>query len=155
MALSTFLVTIILAVIAVIGTLLSFMARRYDIQGLEIWLPLAVILSYGISPLAGLIVAALIIIASFIMFPYQLHYVVIMIACVAGLTFSTVLFPVTEANFVTTAIWLTIAYNVLSNLIMAFTGGNIANLFKFAILSIFISWFIYLKAGWYVISLLV
>ncbi len=135
------------------GSFMSYWARKYGIQGLEIWLPIAIILSYAISPLVGLIVASLMIIISFFMFPYQLHYIVIMIACLAGLTFSTLMFPITSATFIKTAMTFTIIYNLASNLIMFMTGGDAQGIIKFALISTFFSWFLYIKAGWWMIHL--
>tara|TARA_Y100000310_G_C20685763_1_gene818845 strand:+ start:2132 stop:2599 length:468 start_codon:yes stop_codon:yes gene_type:complete len=153
MALGAFLAILVLIVVTVLGALMSFWARRSGIHGLEIWLPLAIILSYAISPLVGLIVVILILVGSFFLFPYPLHYLVIMIACVAGLCFSTLMFPVTAVSFVKTALYMTIVYNVVSNLIMFIIGHNVVHLFKFALMSTFFSWFIYLKLGWWFVML--
>jgi len=60
------------------GSFMSFWARKYGTHGLEIWLPLAIILSYAISPLAGIIVSTLILLGSLILFPFALHYLVVM-----------------------------------------------------------------------------
>jgi hypothetical protein len=152
MALGIFLTVIVLLFLSAGGALLSFWARRSGIHGLEIWLPIAIILSYSISPVVGLLVALLMLIGSLILFPFALHYLLIMIACLAGLCFSTLMFPVTATNFVITALWLTIAYNVASNLIMFFIGHNVVHLIKFAIVSIFFSWLIYAKVGWWLIG---
>jgi len=153
MALSLLYTILLLTAVTGVGSVTSFWARKYNIQGLEIWLPLAIILSYGMSPLAGLVVASLIIIISWAMFPYPLQYVLVMIVFLAALCFSTIMVPVTAVSFVKTALILVIVYNVLSNFILAFTGGNIANITKFALLSTVFSWFIFLKIGWWMVVL--
>jgi len=153
MALSLLYTILLLAGFTAVGSVLSFWARKYNIQGLEIWLSLAIILSYGKSPVAGLAIASLIIILSWAMFPYPLQYVLVMIVCLAALCFSTIIIPVTAVSFVKTALILVIVYNVFSNVILAFTGGNVANITKFALLSTVFSWFIFLKIGWWLVML--
>jgi len=134
------------------GATLSFWTRRMDLQGVEVWLPLALILSYGMSPLAGFIVAALIIVISWFMWPYQLQYVFWMVVCLAVLVFVTKFFPVSQASFIKTALTLTIGYNVVSNVLMLITGGNPLNIIKFAVISTLLSWAIYARVGWQLVT---
>jgi|ETN02SMinimDraft_2_1059926.scaffolds.fasta_scaffold111969_1 hypothetical protein len=153
MALGLFSTIFLLASFVVGGGLLSFWARRSGAHGLEVWLPLAVMLSYAISPIVGIIVSSLILILSFILFPYAIHYLAIMIVCVIGLCFSTLMFPVNAITFVKVAVILTLSYNFASNLIMFIIGHNIIHLIKFALISTLFSWFLYLKFGWYFVML--
>lgn len=153
MAVGFFSAFFLIASSIILGGFMSYWARKYGTHGLEIWLPVAIILSYGISPVAGLIVSSLILIFSFVLFPFAIHYLGIMILCLAGLCFSTLLFPVTAVNFAIIALALTIAYNIISNLVMFFAGHNVMHLIKFALVSTFFSWLIYIKAGWWLVML--
>lgn len=155
MALGLFLKILLLLGLAGGGGFLSFLARKYGVQGLELWLPLAIIISYGISPVIGLIVSAVMVIVSFGLFPYQLNQIGVILVCLAITSFMTLIFPVTSAAaFISYAMYLTIGYNIVSNLTMLFTGTNPLNLVKFAVISLFFSWFIYIKAGWWLVTLL-
>jgi len=107
------------------GSFLSFWARRFDMSGFEIWLPFSILIAYAVSPLAGLLVAISILAISWALFPYQLHYIVIMIACLAATLYSIGFFPLAKATFLQTALLLTAIYNIISNIIMFFTGGNL------------------------------
>jgi hypothetical protein len=130
------------------GSFLSFWARRFDMSGFEIWLPISILLAYAVSPMAGVIVAVSILIISWALFPYQLHYIVIMAACLGGTLYTVRFFPLAEATFLQTALLLTFIYNAVSNFIMFFTGGNVFSIVKFFMLSMLMSWLIYSKIGW-------
>lgn len=139
---------LVLLGIIVGGTGLSYWARRFDMSGFEIWLPFSIIIAYAISPSVGIMVAIITIIASWALFPYQLHYIVIMAACLILTLYAIPFFPLANATFLQTTLLLTAIYNVISNVIMFFTGGNLFSIVKFFMLSMLMSWLIYSKIGW-------
>lgn len=140
----------LLALLAIIplGIQLSFIARRAAMHGFEIWLPLAILVSFGISPLVGYIVAMMIVIGGWVLWPFELENVGLMAFSLALTCWATSLFTLTAGNLVLLCMALTAFYNLISNGIYLFLSGNWFSMFKFIILSIWTSWLIYQHIGW-------
>ncbi len=139
---------IALLAIVVLGIQLSFIARRSAMHGFEIWIPVGILVSFGISPLAGYLVSMMIVVGGFVLWPYQIENLGIMATCLAVACWTTSLFTLTETNLILICMAITILYNLLSNAVFILMFGNWFSILKFVILSIWTSWLIYQHIGW-------
>lgn len=141
-----------LVVIIGLGIELSFIARRAAMHGFEIWLPLAILVSFGISPLAGYIAGMLVVLGGFFLWPYALENIAIMGTFLAAVCWATKMFTLTEGNLMLVAMGLTVAYNAVSNTIYFLKFGDLFSTLKFVVLSLWLSWLIYANIGWQFVS---
>ena len=134
-----------------IGGFIEFWARRFEIQGIGVWLPLGLLVSYVYSPLWGFLFAFAIVVISFALFPYELHGLFIMGACIAATFFATSLFTITKSNFFMMSMIFVVGYNLASNIIWLLSGSNWFRLIKFALLSIAFNLLVLSKLGWVIL----
>ncbi|HIK02420.1 TPA: hypothetical protein H1012_01065 [archaeon] len=134
------------------GGFFGYFARRFDMGGVELWLPFGIIIAYAVNPLIGFVIAVATMLVSFGFFPYSLHYLVIMAGSLAVAIFATILMPVTAANFIWNAFILAMVYNIISNSIFLFLGYPIFRALQFIMLSLFLNWVIFWKIGWQLVE---
>ena len=127
---------------------LSYWSRRANLQGFELWLPFSIILSFAISPLAGFVFAVLVLVGSWLVFPFEFQYMAIMSGCLFATLFSASFFTVTQANFIQVAMLLTLGYNIVSNVLFLVLLCNWFNVLKFFVFSMWLSWLVYSNFGW-------
>lgn len=131
---------------------LSYWARRANLQGFELWLPLSIVFSFGISPWVGFVFAMTVVFISWAAFPYELQGLAIMALCLLPTLLASSLFSVSEANFVQSALLLTLAYNIVSNAAYLVMMGNWFNALKFFAFSMWVSWLLYSNFGWQLVT---
>ncbi|HIK01751.1 TPA: hypothetical protein H1008_01420 [archaeon] len=139
----------------ILGAFISIGARRADLQGIELWLPFGLLVSYAYSPLWGFLIAFLMLLISWIIFPYGLQYLALTSVFLIPAFAITKFFPVTEASFFTVAMGIVIAYNIISNAAYIVVGANIVRVIKFAAFSIAFNWTVMYYFGWTFIQWLV
>ena len=137
----------LLALIAA-GTFLSYWMRRVEMSGFELWLPFGLLFSIAISPMAGILFALSILIASWFLFPYHPQWIAVMGVCLGITFYLTTFFTFTPANFVMQSLYFIIFYNIISNIAALFFGIDLLRAAKFFILSTWLSWLIYARFGW-------
>jgi len=131
-----------------IGGFIEFWARRFEMQGISVWMPLGLLVTYAYSPLWGFLFAFSILVISFVLFPYELHGLFIMGACIAATFFASTFLVINQGNFLLMSMIFVVAYNLISNIIWFFSGSNWFRLVKFAALSILFNYLIFSKLGW-------
>ncbi|MFH1424832.1 MAG: hypothetical protein ABIG20_04115 [archaeon] len=134
--------------LVMIGGFLEFWMRRFEMQGVGIWLSFGLILTYAFGPLWGFLFAISILIISFVLFPYEIQGLFIMGITLAGTLFAATFFDITAKNFLLNSMMIVIGYNIVSNIIWMFMGSNWFRLVKFAMLSILFNYLIFSKLGW-------
>ncbi|MFH1786214.1 MAG: hypothetical protein ABH829_00975 [archaeon] len=141
----------VLCVIAA-GIPLSYWVRRVDMGGLELWLPMGILVSIGISPLAGIAVALTIMVVSWFLFPFNLMGLIIMGVCMVVFCYLTGLFTFTEASIVKNVLLLVVAYNIVSNVVLYPIWPNPMSILKFFAFSTWLSWLITSQFGWKIVT---
>ena len=131
-----------------IGGFLEFWMRRFEMQGIGIWLSFGLMITYVYGPLWGFLFAFPIVFISFVLFPFELQGLFIMGACMAGLFYAAGFFAITASNFLLMSMLFVIGYNIISNIVWMFMGSNWFRLLKFAMLSILFNYLIFSKIGW-------
>ena len=140
--------TLFLIGISVLGGVMTNWMRRFELHGLEPWLPLGIIVTYAMGPMAGFIVAMSIISISFVLFPYPIHWLGLMAVCLAVTFYLARFFPVTEATFFMNAMLLTVIYLIISTITTTITGYPLNRTFKLVMLAFFFCWLIFSRLGW-------
>lgn len=137
-----------LGFIVILGSIMGFWMRRFEMQGFELWLPMSIIIAYAISPLTGFIVAMLMVIISFMLHPFNLPNCAVMTICLAGIVAGTALFPVTEENFARIGMLFVLAYIAVSTVLTSILGYPLIRNAKFILLAIFFNYLLFTQVGW-------
>ena len=141
----------ILAIIAV-GIPISYWTRRIDMSGFELWLPMAILISIGISPLVGFLVGLSIVVLSWFVFPFHLIGMMLMMVCLLIFCYMTNLFTFTEANLVKNVLIIVVGYNIVSNAILFPIWPNPMSIVKFFAFSTWLTWLITSQWGWKLVT---
>jgi hypothetical protein len=134
--------------IVILGSFISIGARRADLQGIELWLPFGLLISYAYSPLWGFLIAFLMLLISWIVFPYGVQYLALTSAFLIPTFAITNFFPISEASFFSTIMGIVVAYNIISNVSYVLFGANMVRMIKFAVFSVAFNWIIMYYFGW-------
>ena len=137
-----------------IGIPVSVAARFLELKGLQVWLPFSVIVAIGVGPLAGLLVAAAIMLASFAVKRYPPVTMAIMLGALAAALYSFQLFDITRSNFLFMAMLVTIIYLAATDVALAFVHPDAKTAILWLAFSIPISFILYSQIGWAVITIL-
>jgi len=131
--------------ILIIGILLSYWVRIIQLHGLELWLPMGILLTLAISPLAGFLFAAIIIIGSWVIFPFDLRTLVLELFTL-GITLYTLSIMPVSSNLVLYSTLVAVLFNILTNIAFLFLGFDPMKALKFAAFSIWLTWL--LTSNW-------
>ena len=144
---------IILAFIGV-GIPISLAARFFELKGLQVWLPFSIIIAIGINPIAGFLVAAVIMGVSFAVKPYPPITLAIMLAVLGAMLYALQMFAITRGNFLFIAMMSTIAYLAVIDIALAFVYPDIKTAILFLAFGVPISFILYSQIGWAAIQIL-
>ena len=123
--------------------------RRAELSGLELWLPIGLIISYAINPLVGFAVAFSIMIITWTLQPYGLHHLAISAAFMGGaFYFAPILFPVAEKTFLLNSMLVAVIFQAVANGFYIVTGYPLIRIARFVAVNLLFCLIIFSKIGW-------
>lgn len=144
LSLNAFLIILILVVV---GIVVTHFARIIGLQGLELWLPLGLIVTYAIGPLAGIATALAILVPSFIIRRFSIRHLLFIIVSMAATFYLVTVLALGAASFGLAFVSLTLLYNLISGTMYKLDNAPLLKNVKFGVLSISTAWGVFGTIG--------
>lgn len=146
---------LMLVVMTALGAASRIPARFSRMRGFELWLPFAIIASFALGPLAGIVVGVTALAVSDFAIKDPPHAMLVAMAVTALVCKASAGLTVSISNLAAYGIMMSLLYNLVSNPVYVLMGMPLERVVRFTALSMTLDWIVYRELGPFLFNLLI
>jgi len=143
--------SIIIGLSVLLSLPVSVISKFLGLKGIQIWLPMSILVGISLGPIPGFLVAAITLGVSYIIKPVPLISISVMLGTLALLLYGMSFISINSLNFLPIAMMVITLHLIIVNVILSLIWPDLKTVIIFLVFGLATSWLIFSTIGWNIV----